>query len=151
LIHSSEDLRALPAGIRENLVQNGLSLLGIEWLRAGQPLAGEKKEKHCPVAARGKAPYLAAGRRVADGNQLVAWPIASDLEGGDVVSEVLLELTFGPEDELANGGMQSVGANDEVELARGAALEGDEHAGGAFVDGRNAVVKEGLDAVSIVR
>src|SRR5271165_1781511 len=41
--------------------------------------------------------------------------------------------------------MQPVGANHEVELARSTVLEGDEHAGCAFVDGRNAIVEERFD------
>src|SRR5271165_254670 len=43
--------------------------------------------------------------------------------------------------------MQPVGANHEVELARGTVLEGDEHAGCAFVNGRNAIIKARFDTI----
>ena len=41
--------------------------------------------------------------------------------------------------------MQSVGADHEIEIVRGAPLEGDAHAGVVFFDGRNAVVEESFD------
>ena len=41
--------------------------------------------------------------------------------------------------------MQPVGADHEVELVRCTVLEGDEHAGRAFVDGRNAIIKKRFD------
>src|ERR1017187_8524609 len=43
--------------------------------------------------------------------------------------------------------MQPVGTDHEVELARGTVLEGDEHAGCSFVDGRNAIIKKRLDTI----
>ena len=52
-----------------------------------------------------------------DIDELVARPIARELERSDVVAKRNLERCLGPERELADARMQPVGADKEVDLA----------------------------------
>lgn len=83
---------------------------------------------------------------VDDGRELVARPVALDIERRDLQAEVFLELLFGPEDEPAHLGMQSVGPNDEIELPCYPALEGNMDSASGVLDGVYRLAENELDA-----
>ena len=53
---------------------------------------------------------------MADIDQLVARPITRNLEGGNPIPQRLLELARRSENEFANGRMQPVGTDHEIEM-----------------------------------
>jgi hypothetical protein len=56
---------------------------------------------------------------VAGIHELIARPIAVDFESGDVTAKRDLERPLGAEDELTDSRVQPVGADDQIDIARG--------------------------------
>ena len=93
------------------------------------------------------ARQLAAGRGVGDVDQLVARPVAVDHACRDLAAEVVLEALLRPEDQATHVRVQSVGADDQVEIARRALLEGEPDTVAVLVDGGDAVPEDRFDLV----
>ena len=69
-------------------------------------------------------------------------------EAGEGVAEVAVEPLLGAEDQAAGVGVQPVGADDQVEGAMGATVEGDIDTVSAVVQGGDGVVEHELDLVA---
>ena len=107
--------RAFPTVAAESLAQHRLLAPPSRACGArGFIVSGEDEQDERPVVAQGDAPDHAAGLAVEHVDVFVARPIASGLERGDRVTEILFKLLPRPEGELANLRMQAVGADDEV-------------------------------------
>ncbi len=80
-------------------------------------LAPYHEDERGIVAAR-KARDLPSCPRAADIDERIARPVAFGPEGGHAIAEIFLEAPLGTEGDLAHRGMETVGADDEIDVAR---------------------------------
>ncbi|CKV54633.1 Uncharacterised protein [Mycobacterium tuberculosis] len=102
----------------------------------------EDEQEHGAVAAQREPRQLSVDGVVEDIAALVAGPVAVDHAGRDLAAQVVLEIPLRPEDQPAHVGVQSVGTDDQVEIARGGPFEGEPDAVAVLVDGGDAVVED---------
>jgi hypothetical protein len=110
-------------------------------------LIAKDEQEHRAVIAQSKAAHLAARNGIGDVIQLVAWSIAVENTCGDFAAQVVLKIHFGAEGKSTDIGVQAVGADDQIELARRAILEGHVNAVGALFETGDAVTEDGFDAL----
>lgn len=118
-----------------NVVERGQHVVGfpttitkrvaqLVFRRIGVIVVGaEDEQERGAVAAQRETRQLPPGRRIGDVGQLVARPVTVDHAGRHLAAQVALEVALGPEDQAAHVGVQPVGADHQVEIARGAARE----------------------------
>jgi hypothetical protein len=82
---------------------------------------------------------------MADIDEFIARSIALDRKRGDVIAKRDFERGLGAERKLADTRMQPVGADDQVDCARGGMVEADPHTVSRILDPRNRVAKDCLN------
>ena len=120
-----QNLWTLPAAVSETISQP--RLLGFDVWRHGSVLIRKNKKKHGAVAAHGKAAHLAAHLRIHHIGEFISRTIAGHFKCGDLISEIFFKLVLGTENQFAHAGMESIRADDEIEIAGGPALKRDAH------------------------
>lgn len=82
---------------------------------------------------------------MADVDELVARPIALDLECGHVIAECHFEVLLRPERQLAHARMQPVATDDQIDIARSGMIEADSHRVTSVLDRHDRVAEHRLD------
>ena len=82
---------------------------------------------------------------MAEIDEFIARPIPLDLERCDVITQWDFEVCLRTERERPDARMQSVGANDQIDLALGSMSENDPHAVRIILNPHDRVVKDRLD------
>src|SRR5581483_8798551 len=125
--HRAQDARAFPVDIAERLGNGRLAvLLGYNGMRAQILVAKHEQEKR-RIVTHGESRDLPSRLAVHDVHELVARSIAADLESSDMEAQGRGKRRIGPEGERSDARVQSVRADDKIDIARRGVSEADGH------------------------
>ena len=147
IIHRGQNLRCLPTRGLEYAVEGEFIFPCVLRFASGQQLLDENEEEQSAITSQGESRDLAAWGGVADINQLIARPITFDFKSGDSIAKLYFELVLGSECQSAYIGMQPVGADQQIELARGGSCKTKSDVRIMLLDGRDFIVKDGFNSI----
>src|SRR5579872_1352331 len=133
-----------PAAFSETISQP--SFLGFNVWRHGSVLIRKNKKEHGAVAAHGEATHLAANLRIHHIGKFVSRTIARGFKCGDLIPEIFFKPALGAKDQFAHARMESVRADDEIEIAGGPTLKRDAHGRLRLLDNSCAIAEDGFHA-----
>ena len=100
-----------------------MAFCAVERTSAGIAVGGEDEQEQRAIVMQGEAPDHPPRLAVHHVDVRVARPIAGDLERRDAIAEMLFELMLRSERQRANGRMQAIRADHQIEPALAAVLE----------------------------
>src|SRR5262249_4035412 len=116
-VEFAQDLGAFPAGVAEDLTQDGLSLRRSLGIRAAHVVGGENQKEQGFVVAHRESPDHAPGCGVGEVDEFITRLVTLGLECRDSVAEIDFKSRFQAEYQISHRRMDAPRTDEQVELS----------------------------------